>query len=501
MTDSSAVPTDDTGTETRSRLRQTGLLVITSVTLAVLLTLAVAGATPIELQQSLHLTGKRLREEMHFWLPALLGVLILWNESRLKRKLHRAEIAAHETEIRMERDHHDKELEFAERKLLTERKDREERLKHLTDEQESLRGLSEKLAKGITDELSRNTQWATQALDRARRERDDKTLFGERMGHFYDEKRQLAEQFLPQLLKRCRKLIEEDGKRVTLLIDSGTTLYPIFEQLAEAAVSSRANEETWLDKVQVVTNNLPGIGTLMSQGRRNPNNRFSPLAVHCLLLPGHPLPVYAAVTGKPAVDALEALEREASDDTDYFIALVTGNWIQLRSDPPCPTPLARGTGHVDLKQAFVKFAAETYVVTPLGKIFMDFLLHEINDALELRTTYSDADRQPYEEIKIAPGAVGHVRLVSTTRETGRVLHTLSLRVQGALHYRDDAFRRFVTSPPGQPQHLLVPFNQFTDSWYEEILTEFPHRGTRRPEFRQTYFFVDEHPPDRKRSTQ
>jgi len=456
-------------------------LMIVAAVIGLILSPIFGWITLADIKYAFSLSIKKLIEDMHFLLPALVGVLILWNESRLKRALH------------------ERELVLNKMKFDAERHDREERLKFLTDEADSLRGVSTKLAKSITEQLATDTRWASEALERAKLGSHSKTLFGERVGHFYDEKEQLAEQFLPRLLQRCHALVES-GKRVFLLIDSGTTLYPFFRELGQAAVRYRENNESWIDEVEVVTNNLPGVESLMDFGRRNPNNRYSPLAIKCQLLPGAPLPVYSAVTGDIAVNALHRLKEQPRQKESVFIGLVTGNWIRLRIEElACPVPLARGEGHLEFKEALIDCSTEVYVVAPLGKIFVKVSLAELNQALGYKDANIDPDKKPYKELTIDIEKAKHVKLISTSRELGRVLYPLSLKLQVELHYDDADYRKFMIAEAPSPQHVLFPFNQLPENWYEEITTEFPHRPTRRPEIREAYFFVPPHPPERKRN--
>ena len=423
-------------------------------------------------------------QEMHYWLPAAVGLVILWNEFRLKR------------------DGHERELSLNREKFEAERLDREERLKMLREEAESLSALSSRLGKSISQQLTSDTRWASQAMERAKLGAYGKTLFGERVGHFYDEKHQLAEQFVPLLFDRCRHILAEfESQRasdepitpITVFVDSGTTLYPFFTEFGRAAVRAHENGETWIQQVQLVTNNLPGVEMLMDYGRRNPNNRYSELAIQCHLLPGSPLPIYSAVTGPAAVHGVKVLRRLRP--RNHFIALVTGNWIRLDNALRYPVPLARGEGHIELKQAFIGAADEIYVVTPLGKIFVEWNADEINEALGFRSKSRDPDKQPYAELHIPPSVAHRMRLVTTTRSDGRLLSPLSHAVVASVGCLPDDMhqetyrRRFVEAAAGTPHHVFFPFSQLPDNDYEELQTEFPHRLTRRSDIREKYFMV------------
>ena len=423
-------------------------------------------ATPAERRSTLTDLGKNFIESLHFLLPAAVGLLILANESRLKRELH-------EDQLRLNR-----EIFEAEREALR-------------SEADNLRGLSNKLAAMVTAKMSTDTHWASEALERAKLGGFGKTLFGERVGHFTAEKEQLAEQFLPLLLERCHHLLNSGKRHIYLLIDSGTTLYPLFQQLGRAAVRLRENQQNWIDGVRIVTNNLPGMESLMDVGRRNPNNRYSDLAINCQLLPGVPLPVYSAVTGELATAALADLKAGADTEHDVFIAIVTGNWIRVRRTPPlCPIPLARGTGHREFKQALIDCSDEIYVVGSLGKLFIEQPLEDVNRALDLDEKHVDPEKQPYGEVNITDVVARQVKLVTTSRAAGRVLHPLSDRVQWALSYAGDReLQRFPNAIMPDVPHLFFPFSPRLANWYEELRMEFPHEATRRAGVPEKYFYV------------
>ena len=445
--------------------RDVALFVLAS-TLTLSAAYFVIWATPAERREALTELGKNFIESLHFLLPAAVGLLILANELRLKREIHEDELALN------------REIFEAERQALR-------------SEADNLRGLSTKLATMVTDKMSKDTHWASEALERAKLGGFGKTLFGERVGHFTAEKEQLAEQFRPLLFERCRYLLDSGKRNVYVLVDSGTTLYPLFQQIGKAAVRLRENEQSWIDGIHVVTNNLPGVESLMDVGRRNPNNRYSDLAIDCQLLPGVPLPVYSAVTGELATEALTTLKAKADPERDVFIGVVTGNWIRIRrSAPSCPIPLARGKGHREFKQALIDCSDEIYVVASLGKLFMEQPLDEVNRALDLDDKHVDLERKPYGEVDINDAVAPRVKLVTTSRAPGRVLHSLSDRVQWALGTAGERdLQRFPTAVLPDVPHIFFPFSPRLANWYEELRMEFPHEATRRAGVPEKYFYV------------
>jgi len=229
----------------------------------------------------------------------------------------------------------------------------------------------------------------------------------------------------------------------------------------------------------------------MESGRMDPNNRYSPLAIKCELLPGVPLPIYSAVTGAKANAAVQAIRATNAADS-IFIAILTGNWIRLPRSQPYPIPLARGDGHPEFKKALIDNSDEAYVVTTLGKIFAKLDLAGVNAALDLDDKYADPDKKPYAEVKIEPEKAACLKLVTTSRpSSGFVLSILSAIVRDHLEADSTPPNRssFIAAESVDVPHILFPFTKLPQSWYHQIETEFPHPRTRREEFMSTYFSV------------
>lgn len=416
-----------------------------------------------------------LRINLVYLIPVFIGLLLLAVDILLRRYIQKAD------------------LEFRKMQYNEGHEAREEQRKWLNEQSLKLSQVSNILSQDIAQDLKKDFTWAVEALEKAKIGLQARTIFGERMEHFRDEKESIADQFLPKLLDRCAELVEKK-KDVYILIDSGTTLYPLFKKIGAEAVRAYANKEEWISNVTIITNNLIGVEALMEVGRINPNDRYSPLAIECRLLPGKPLPIYLAVTGDMTEDALRGLRNRANENgNSFFIGITTGNWIRLRrSNPACPVPLARWPGHLTFKQTLIDNSDETYVVTPLGKIFVKNALEDVNKALGFEHNKSTQDMQEYSEVQIDNEKAKTVFLVSTCRYEGRVLSTLSTFVQASLGV--DYVRSAEINAPG---HLLFPFDKLNANWYLQIEQEFPHAKTRIPEFYEKYFFVGERPSSSK----
>jgi len=398
----------------------------------------------------------------------LAAVLILHHELRMRRRIAAEELALQRRRFEREDRESDARQQWLERQNVTLG--------------EMVKPLAEKLAASLVAD----TRWAAEALERAKLGPYTKTLFGERSSHFREEKEHIAERFVPMLLRRCRKLIEQDGKRVFLLIDSGTTLYSFFSRLGEQTVRAWEMGDRWFrdGRLVVITNNLPGIQLLMETGRPNPANRYSDLALDCRLLPGVPLPVYSAVTGAETEEAIMRI-RSDSGPSVAIISLVTGNWIRIRqTSPRCPIPLARGKGHLKAKQTFVNVANEVYVIGPLGKIFASASREAVNKWLGFDSAQVDLEKQSYEELTITrDDEVKKIALISTSRTNRRILNNLSIYLRGQLGVEviidEDAF---TTRPLGEPASILFAFDNLPNETSLEREVEFPHRHTRRNDF-------------------
>lgn len=406
------------------------------------------------------------------WAGIVMGVValaILGQDLFMRRKIIRSE------------------LDLQQRKFESEKEERREWQRWLERERIELSKMYKPLSDLIAKDLISNSEWAVQAIEKAKLGPFSQTLFGDRSGHFREEKKRIAERFVPLLLSRCRYFIKNRGMHVYLIIDSGTTLLPFFTLLGKSTVQASENRESWVSQVTIVTNNLPGVQALMEVGRPNPINRYSGLAVDCRLLPGVPLPVYSAVTGKETEEALRNLHNSANNTCAgkaIFIGIITGNWIRIRkTDPRCAVPLARGEGHLPFKQALLDISDEVFVVGPLGKIFANASNSAINRLLGLSTDAINPEEREYGELDIDSKKARLVKLITTFRRNGRLLQNLSRYIEGQLqigeHVDDE---RFISANVGETENIVYPFDELPVEPYLEKEMEFPHLHTRKDEF-------------------
>lgn len=383
-----------------------------------------------------------------------------------------------------------KRLELEERRFQAEAAERQKLQEFREQEYLRFSQPASELAEHLAELLVRHPDWAHRALEAAKLLPYTHTLFADRSQHFKQEKKELAERFTPYLFKRCEALAA-NGRHVFLLIDAGTTLYPFFEILGQQTMTRSQRGEEWLRRFHLATNNLPGIEKLIETGRRVPGDRYSNLAIEdCHLLPGIPLPVFAAVAGEETNQAIRRFRERHPPATTTFVALVVGNWVRLRgTEPRCPIPMARGKEHRDVKQTLFDTADEIFVVSPLGKIFVGHSEDEINAALGFVPGPSglskpvDLEKAPYSDVRIDNNLAQRVRLVATSRAGDRLLGRHSNRVEDALapggSYSLPSEEQFANTPIESLPHLLFPFGSTAKSEFEERELEFPHYYTRR----------------------
>lgn len=402
-----------------------------------------------------------------------------------------AETLHRERQFAAEEDRRHREEEYKQRLFQVEATEREKLVRFRSAEMTRFFQPTKEIAEQLQELLTKDPHWAARALEKAKFLPYTNTLFGERSEHFQAEKEELARRFTKYLLKRCERLAA-NGKHVFLVIDAGTTLYAFFEVIGTETMKLSQKGADWLNRLHLATNNLPGIEQLIKTGRRVPWDRYSRLAIEdCYLLPGIPVPVFAAVAGDETNAAIRELRtkfqhRNPGADVT-FVALVVGNWIRVRrSGMPCPIPMARGLEHKTVKQTFVDSADEVFVISNLGKIFVDISNKEVNESLGLRQDAQDPELEAYQDVEISDSMARKVKLIATSRAEGHLLHKHSSRLEYAL-IRDPSTvlktdggdeEKFAETAIDDLPHLLFPFGALPKTKYEEFTVEFPHEHTR-----------------------
>jgi hypothetical protein len=250
-----------------------------------------------------------------------------------------------------------------------------------TETLEKIKVSTKEISKEISDSLIDNPTWLDRFMDETGVTYGG-SIFGTRINHFFYEKKALAKKTIDILQE---ELTNNTEMKCCLLIDSGTTTYHLFCEICERVKNlDNLGEKTnsWTDRIFIVTNNLPGVQYLIKHCRKG-SDEYSDLLVKCLLLPGKPLPVYAAVAGSETIHFLEEdhirerirKELNAENDTEYqIIGLMSANYMVRHPEKingkELYCPVARGGeegGHHDIKKAFVELSDKIYLISPLTK--------------------------------------------------------------------------------------------------------------------------------------
>ncbi len=415
-------------------------------------------------------------------IAGITALIILRDELKKRRELQEQALKFQEKEHEENRKFQQEELGFQKEKF-------DENKMWLQEQRENIREFSSKISIEVANQLKEDVSWASIALDKAKIKPSSQTLFAERWDHFKEEKEFIATKFIDILMGRL-KFLSEKYSKVFLLIDSGTTLYPFFEKIGKSFVNYV--QDDWRKKVVLITNNLPGVDSLMQHGRIHPNLRYTPLAIECKLLPGAPLPVYSAVTGEDTISFLQHVKK--TTDNSYLLSLTTGNWIRIRrTKPTCPVPLARGKGHFEFKQVLLNESNEIYVISPLGKIFVDADPKDVNNALNFHDKRENPEYHEYQEVVIDDKKAAEVSLISTSRDQNRVLTELSIRLKTTLGLKDtedssEEEEGYIKN--AQIKHTLFHFDNLPKERHAEREVEFPHKHTRKKNFMKKFFYVD-----------
>ncbi|PIT02745.1 hypothetical protein TSA1_19795 [Bradyrhizobium nitroreducens] len=334
------------------------------------------------------------------------------------------------------------------------------------------------LADRLKDQLKADPEWIADALRRSELFPYESSIFGRRSEHYKEEKNCLAQQFSALLVPHLEQLAEVHP-RICLIIDSGTTLYPLFEHLGKAVLAADRSAP-WVDKVEIITNNLPGVFNLM-RATRSPSTTDAPrVPIKCTVVAGQLLTSYVAVTGEDTQTSIKTLldDREGS----YNISLVTGNWVRLRRKHPiCPIPLARGPGHLDFKQTIMNVSNENYIIAPLGKL-LDITKAHAEQLLRAEQLLANS-RESYHEVNTehpdSPVSVDSVRLVTTYRaKASSILYRYSASVRASLDPENTTLKRELRDM----RHVFVSFDPESDDVDTQKVKEFPHPNTHDTEF-------------------
>ena len=409
-------------------------------------------------------------------IPALVGLVILVMNSR--ERLYQLKI----------------EENYKKRDIEMRTQDSIQYQEWLKGETIRLERVAKELSKYITRDLKSDINWLSDSMHQAKigMEHYSNSLFSERLSHFKNEKKFLSEQFTEWFFKRCEAIYNKFDN-ITLVIDSGTTLFYFLEQFAIQSVIHR--DEEWIKKIRIVTNNLPGAQRVIELGVVNPKYRSSKLAIQkCEILGGELLSFYLALVGDKTMTELDEIKKSKKDN-EIIIGITVGNWVNLaQANKLIPTPLARGFGHKEIKEKLIEISDEIYVLSPLGKTFYNLNndLNALNDDLGLKVRSKKAKHnvptEGYQSVQIKNKAET-IKLVTTTRKKGRLFFPHSCVISKVVRAEFDDFTNTEEKDIKDIPHLMYEFDNLSNESYYEEETEIPHKRCRTTKFKEEYFEI------------
>lgn len=208
----------------------------------------------------------------------------------------------------------------------------------------------------------------------------DISLFERRSQHFAPEKDKLAEVIVNII---STELLNDKKLKIILLLDAGSTVYPIFRQLCTDP--NFQFDRTNAKRLKIITNNLPGVSSLIKHGHIG-DPIVARTLFKCRVLRGYAQSQYeATLSDKTASDLLEAVAefknftQDSNAEKVKVICVTSGNYISLPEGV-----LARDHNHVETKSTMLDIGDNVYVLAPLGKL-LPYSCQDINYLLD----YSD----------------------------------------------------------------------------------------------------------------
>lgn len=209
-----------------------------------------------------------------------------------------------------------------------------------------------------------------------------KSLYKQRLNHFTEEKRLLADvlvrRVLPKLLNQIRKENPSLAK-LNIILDSGTTITPVFRYLMGYGLPKNSNGIGGI-KTTIYTNNLAGIREVYNvdpDSAQLSERDFN-------LIGGQPLSTYRACTGPSTIEFLKLLwtDQEKSKEKNVSIGILTANWFIGGADLRNLSLCAKGEGHFEYKESILDNCRYVVFVSPLGKILRFESVEKLNALLK-----------------------------------------------------------------------------------------------------------------------
>ncbi|MCP4113875.1 MAG: hypothetical protein GY737_00440 [Desulfobacteraceae bacterium] len=185
----------------------------------------------------------------------------------------------------------------------------------------------------------------------------------ERKRHFAEEKEKLAEVLVKETLPQLFKTIHEEStkvKKIILVLDSGTTITPIFKHLMCTGVE--CTEKTF--EYAIYKNNLAGIDEI-----HQIRPEFCQIKERDFnIIGGLPLNTYRATTGRATQNFLETIWENEKNETVVTIGIITANWFLAGMGLKNLSICAKGVGHFKFKKNVIDNSDYVILISPLGKI-------------------------------------------------------------------------------------------------------------------------------------
>ncbi len=216
-----------------------------------------------------------------------------------------------------------------------------------------------------------------------------------RSHHFIEEKSDLANSVVKELLPCVIQRIDQEhgqaNKTIRIILDSGTTITPIFPCLVRYGVSGKANDS---HNFVFYTNNLAGIDEIHRIPPRK-KDKFSETDFN--LIGGQPLNQYRATTGGFTEGILKDLfdEQDKSKGKIISIGIITSNWFLCHRSLDKLHICARGRGHLAFKKILVDCCDYIIFVTPLGKLLPMDSIDTFNSVLKNEHKDSDSSYREF----------------------------------------------------------------------------------------------------------
>ncbi len=337
------------------------------------------------------------------------------------------------------------------------------------------------------------------------------SLFNYRAGHYAAEKVLICKQTL-DVIMRDKTLW--DHTKVILLLDSGSTVFPMFRLLCEYYWNKQY--KNYLEKIIIFTNNIPGLSALIKYGRLG-SDVNAEMIYECNVIPGIAEGKYSAILGSDGASHLKYRLDEIKDKNKSVcvVALITGNYISIKDGI-----LWRGKYHGQVKNALIANADYICILSPLGKIFpytandlnkciagsryplppyKDYKDLRDNDALPYGLDIKDLE--PTSINKLLPYVIAcnkPTHLITTKRPSSSIYPTeLAVYFEGNLREIENQFKdnlhKTLFAPQIESEQVINELQIYKDSREAFLNYEFPHPEIRT--YMRDYFKREESSPN------